>query len=225
MGYDAVIFDSDGVLVEPTDRDLVRSAIGKTFHDFGVSDPPPDHVEALLGATVEGLHAVCSTHDIDPQAFWYHRDRTVSRVQQDAIRRGNKPLYADVRRVADIAADRAIVSNNQRETIDFVVDHYELDEHFVAHYGREPMIEGLRRKKPNPYYLRRALADLGTDHALYVGDSASDVAAAYRMGIDAAFVRRSHCADVTLDRAPAYEVRDLTELASVLPRGPSAAGE
>lgn len=216
MDYDAVVFDADGVLIEPTDFALIRSAIGTVFADFGVPDPPDEHIDALLGATVDGLQSVCSAHGLDPRQFWYHRDRTVSRVQRAAIRDGRKPLYEDVAALPDIPAERAIVSNNQRDTIDFVVDHFGLADQFAAQYGREPVIEGLRRKKPNPYYLRRALSDLGTDNALYVGDSASDVAAAHRMGIDAAFVRRPHAVDVTLDRSPRYEVRNLTELVSTI---------
>lgn len=98
--YDAVIFDSDGVLVRPTDRD----AIGDAFADCGVADPDEADVDALL--------------------------------------------------------------------------------------------------------------DVGVDpgDALYVGDSETDLVAAERAGSDAAFVRRSHCADVELDAAPTHEVATLTEL-------------
>ena len=65
-------------------------------------------------------------------------------------------------------------------------------------------------------YLDRALSDLGTRDALYVGDSGVDVEAATRAGVDSAFVRRDHRADYPLRAEPDYEVPDLAALADLL---------
>jgi phosphoglycolate phosphatase len=70
-------------------------------------------------------------------------------------------------------------------------------------------------KKPNPHYLKRALADLEAESALYVGDSESDVIAANRAGMDSVFVRRQHCCDVELTVHPTYDVNDLHDVATI----------
>jgi phosphoglycolate phosphatase-like HAD superfamily hydrolase len=104
------------------------------------------------------------------------------------------------------------VSNNHHSTIAFVLDFFDLRSLFETYYGREKTIESLRVKKPNPHYIERALADLDSESALYVGDSESDVIAAHDAGIDSAFVRRPHSRTVDLSTDPTYEVQSLYEL-------------
>ncbi|MDX1746130.1 MAG: HAD family hydrolase [Halobacteriales archaeon] len=222
MTYDAILFDNDGVLVEPPDLEQVHGGIRETFVTFGIEDPPQEHVEALLGATVDTVETVCATHDLDPRSFWYRRDVIVSRIQREAFRRGQKGLYPDVQVTREATVPQGIVTNNQRDTIRFIVEHFDLSDAFQTVYGREPTVEGLRRKKPNPYLLRRAIADLGAERPLFVGDSESDIAAAARMGIDSAFVRRDHRADYELSTEPTYEVTDLTDVIALLDDNPVA---
>jgi len=100
----------------------------------------------------------------------------------------------------------------QHATIEYILDTFDLRWQFDTWYGREPTLESLERKKPEPYYLEQALADLGTENALFVGDSESDVLAAENVGIDSAFVRRSHSADVNLPVEPTIEITSLTDL-------------
>lgn len=76
------------------------------------------------------------------------------------------------------------VSNNQHATVEFLLAHYDLDG-FRTAYGRQPTLAGAAGRKPE--YLERALADLDTSEALYVGDSEKDIVAARRAGIDSVF--------------------------------------
>ena len=213
--YDAVVFDNDGVLIELTDERLLAEAVQEAFAAFDVAvdeqralemvsrdDPPDEAFEREIG--------------VDPEAFWQRREANASAVQREAIRRGEKALYDDVAALESLDHRLGVVSNNQHETIEFILDHHGLDEHFETVYGREPTLAGARRKKPNPSYIEQALDDLGTRSALYVGDSEKDVVAAHRAGIDAAFLRRDHRADLELDVTPTHEVRDLRELADRL---------
>jgi phosphoglycolate phosphatase-like HAD superfamily hydrolase len=115
----------------------------------------------------------------------------------------------------DLDVPLGVVSNNQHETVEHVLDVFGLGDVFETAYGRDPDARGVRRKKPSPYYLNRALADLadfGVENALYVGDSNVDLVAASRAGVDAAFVRRPHRADYSLVREPAHELTSLSEL-------------
>ncbi|WP_101294979.1 HAD family hydrolase [Halegenticoccus soli] len=189
MSYDAIILDNDGVLTHLTGTDVVRAA----------------------------------------------------EAQRAALQTGAKPLYDDVAYLFDLAGDEptrpvdldddgssrpvdfagdgparpidlAVVSNNQHATVEHILDVFGLDDLFSVAYGREPTIEGFRRRKPEPYYLELAVSELGAENALYVGDSNVDVLAADRAGVDVAFIRRPHRAEYELVAEPTYEIETLEEL-------------
>lgn len=219
--YDTVVFDADGVLVAPTDPDTSRLAIEKAFRTFGVDRPQREHVDALVGVTPEELARICETYGVAPETFWPERDRHLVRAQRRALHRGRKPLYNDVATLQSLGTDRdlAIVSNNQHETIEYVLGFFGVEGLFETVYGREQTVEGLRRKKPNPYYVERALSDLGVrnERVLFVGDSNCDLAAASEAGVDSAFLRRSHRAEYALDTRPTHEISSLTEVPDLRP--------
>ncbi|PSQ58760.1 MAG: hydrolase [Halobacteriales archaeon SW_9_67_25] len=219
MPYDAVVFDNDGVIVEPTDSTHITDAVCAALHDVGV-DPDRERVEQAIAASA-GPHETLQTVGVDAvdvERFWRRREDLAAATQMNLIRDGSKRLYDDVAALTQLDARLGMVSNNQHETVSFIVDHYGLD-FFDVVYGREPTVAGAERKKPDPYYLERALSDLGTRDALYVGDSEVDVRAAGRAGVDSAFLRRDHSADTELSAEPTYEVTDLYDLAEVVREG------
>lgn len=214
MQYDAVLLDNDGVVIEPPDHDAILTAIRETFEEFGVSDPPAEHVEALLGVTVEDLLGICELHGIDPGAFWRRRDANAAQVQRREFHKGTRQPYDDLATMEDLETLLGIVSNNQQETIEYIVDYFDLD--VATYYGREPTVTGVERKKPDPHYLQQAIAELNAEAPLYVGDSNADLGAAAAAGIDSAFVRRSHRREYSLKYEPTYEVDGLDELVTRL---------
>ena len=212
MQYDAILLDHDGVITTPPGLDLLHDAARDTFSRAGVESPPDDHVEGLaLGVTEDWLDARCAEYGLDRDEFWRLRDETASAAQREAVRAGEKTLYDDVPALDRLDHDLGIVSTNQHETIEFVLDHFDLADRFGTYYGREPTVASLRRKKPNPHYVERALADLNADRALFVGDSESDVTAAANAGIDSAYLHRPH-RDGSLSVDPTYEIDSLTGL-------------
>jgi HAD superfamily hydrolase (TIGR01549 family) len=216
MTYDTVIFDNDGVLVGRTSFDVLREATQETFAQFGVTDLDPDHVEDMtIGATPTQVSAICETYDLDPETFWRTRDSTLSRAQQKEARAGRKTPYGDIETLADLDTEMGIVSSNQQETVDFLLDHFDIGAHFGTAYGREPTIESLDLRKPHPHYLERALADLDGESALFVGDNESDIKAAENAGIDSAFIRRPHRRSWDLNVWPTWEIESLDDLHSV----------
>ena len=213
MTYDTVVFDNDGVLVGRTHFEVLREATAETFAQFGVSDPDPDHVEDMtIGATPAQVATVGDVYDFDPETFWRARDSTVSGAQQEEARAGRKAPYEDVQTVADLDVSTGIVSSNQQETVDFLLDHFEIGSLFDTAYGREATIESLTLRKPNPHYLEQALSDLNADSALYVGDNESDVRAAENAGIDSAFIRRPHRTTWDLNVWPTWDIDSLEDL-------------
>ncbi|MFD1586894.1 HAD family hydrolase [Halorientalis brevis] len=213
MTYDTVVFDNDGVLVGRTRFDVLREATEETFAQFGVTDPDPDHVEDMtIGATPSEVATVSDVYDFEPEQFWRTRDRTVSVAQQEEARAGRKTPYGDLDSLADLDVPMGIVSSNQQETVDFLLDHFEISGLFDTAYGREATIESLTLRKPNPHYLERALADLDAESALYVGDNESDIRAAENAGIDSAFIRRPHRSDWDLNVWPTWDIDSLDDL-------------
>jgi len=216
MDYDAVVFDNDGVLVGRTHYDRLHEAAWDAFEALGVTDPDPDHVESMvLGVSPDDVRDVCATYDLDVAEFWATRDRTASDVQREEVKAGRKRLYDDVHALADLETPLGIVSSNQQATVDFVLEHYGVSEFFETAYGREPTVESLRRKKPSPHYLERALEDLEAETALFVGDNESDLRAADNAGVDSAFLRRPHRVDHGLSVAPTYDIGSLHDLLGI----------
>ncbi|WP_435068979.1 HAD family hydrolase [Haloplanus sp. C73] len=216
MTYEAVLFDNDGVLVEPVGRAVLERATWEAFDALGVPDPASDDVERLsIGVTPDVLAEVCGAYGIDPERFWRARDYHSSHAQRAELRAGRAALYDDFDAIRDIDAPRGIVSSNQQDTVEFMHDFFATRDLFQTAYGRTPTIQSLERKKPEPYYLRRALTDLDVDSALFVGDSESDLLAARNAGLDAAFVRRPHRESYTLSVTPTYELDGLTDLLSL----------
>jgi HAD superfamily hydrolase (TIGR01549 family) len=211
MEYDAIIFDNDGVLVTPTDRSLWRRASRLALQDLGVEEPLDADLDRVDGYSIAVLVRACERYGVNADAFWERRETYAARAQARAMWAGTKTTYDDVDTLARLEPAVGIVSNNQQATIEFVVDHFDLD-CVETSYGREPTVDGLVRMKPNSHYLRRAIADLDAVNPLYVGDSGVDMAAAADLGIDAAFVRRPHRRDYEPEPAPTHEVSSLSAL-------------
>ncbi len=220
MAYDAIVFDNDGVLTTPTDRDALVEAVRAAFDEVGVNDPPDEHIETLLRPDVDSLRRMAAEHDVAPHDLWSARERAAIETQLEEIRAGRKRLYDDVDAVESLATTNAIVSNNQHETIGNILDHFDLA--VDVWYGREPTLTGIDRKKPTPYYLELALEDLDATNPLYVGDSWVDVEAADAAGIDSAYLWRDHArgyAEWTSSK-PEHEIESLATIADLV--GPTA---
>ena len=215
--YDGVIFDMDGVLVEPAERSLMEQAAIHAFESCGVPDPRTEHVESIIfGTDPDTLNQLCTTIEVSQEVFWRTRDEHASEAQIRAVRNGGKPPYDDVEILANLDCPLGVVSSNQQATVDFLLSHYELAAYFEVAYGRAPTLEDLHRKKPNPYFIEQAMADLGVSNPLFVGDRESDVLAARNADVDAAFIRRPHCADVRMSIEPAHELHGLDQLVTLV---------
>jgi HAD superfamily hydrolase (TIGR01549 family) len=207
--YEAILFDNDGVLVEPTETDVLVDAVVESFQAFGVE------IERTFARRTADKDAVpvekLREHGIEPEAFWHYRELSASLAQQTHVREGGKPVYDDVTTLERLAVPLGVVSNNQHATIEFLLAYHGLT-CFETAYGRQPTLTGAAKRKPEPDYIQQALTDIGTTEALYVGDSEKDIVAAHQAGIDSVFLRRDHVTDVELSVEPTFEVPDLRML-------------
>ena len=216
MGYEAVVFDNDGVLVTPTRLSTLRSAMREAYAAVGVADPHPTAVEVLIGPESVGLlRSVAEQWGTDAESLWTARERAAVEHQRRDIREGKKERYPDVDALEALDRPTAVVSNNQHETVQFVLEYLDIDGPDPI-LGREPTLPGLRRKKPTPYYIERALEALATRDALYVGDRQKDVVAARAAGIDVAYIRREHNAEPPLEVEPTHAIDSLAELPGIV---------
>jgi HAD superfamily hydrolase (TIGR01549 family) len=211
MSYEAVVFDNDGVLTVPTGSEVYRAAVRTAFEEFGV-DPTTEGVDGIVHGSLTRIQRVCNVHGVDHEEFWPRHEAHAAAAQREALERGIKTRYEDFDALRSLDVPLAVVSNNQQATVDHVVEVFDLDDLFEVTYGREPTIEGVRRKKPSSHYVERALEALDVESALYVGDSNVDVLAADRAGIDSAFVHRPHRADYQLAADPTHELDSLHDL-------------
>ncbi|MFC7202922.1 HAD family hydrolase [Haloferax namakaokahaiae] len=214
MCYDAVLFDNDGILTRPTLLEVQREAVRRAFEEFGIA-PTTETVDGVLHGSLTQLRHICDVHDVPCEVFWEHHEAHAAETQRTCLENGSKPLYDDIGVLDYLDQPLAIVSNNQHATIEYILDVFGLEGHFEVAYGRDPTIDGARVKKPNPHYIERALAELGVERALYVGDSNVDIVAANRAGIDVAFIRRPHRDGYELAADPTYEFDSLDELTAV----------
>lgn len=217
MTYDSLLLDHDGVIVTLGDTAAMTEAARSSLRDAGIENPPDDAVDVLRVAVVDDeLRTLSDRYGLDPDRLFRLRDDRMDEHLRTEVRAGRKRPYDDVDTLADLAVPTGIVSNNQSRIVEFVLEHYDLSDHFRTIHARSPTRESLARKKPAPTFLDEAMADLGVSNPLYVGDSESDVVAGQRAGLDVAFLRRDHNADRSLGVDPTYEVQGLAEVTALL---------
>jgi HAD superfamily hydrolase (TIGR01549 family) len=217
--YDGLILDHDGVVATLVDGDwrtdtfcaLAESA----FHDRGISTESLSLSRLAHSVTPETVREMSEGLDATAETLWQIRDDALAAVLQDATSDGVKRPYDDVDAIERVDMPLGVASNNQHRVVEFVLDEYDLRSQFDAVHAREPELASLPRKKPSPTFLEAAQEDIGVSNPLYVGDKETDVVAAQRAGMDAAFLRRDHNRDRLLDVEPAYDVSTLTAVATL----------
>jgi len=137
-------------------------------------------------------------------------------VLTTAARDGRKRPYDDVEVLSEVEVPLGVASNNQQRVVEAVNAEHGLVGQFETVHARPPTPASLREKKPNPLYVERARADVGTEEALYVGDRGKDIVAGNRAGLDTVLLRREHNRDRSVDADPTYEVDGLEGVVEIL---------
>lgn len=214
-----VLFDMDGVLIEGrgTDAAVYERALDDALADRGL-DPDPETYALLSGYEYDADFARgCARLGVDPVALYDRRERHSARRAVDRLDAEVRTPYPDVSALAEVP-DRyrlGVVSNNYDAVVQFVVDRFGFDALDYS-LGRATGVRGFYRRKPAPGYLLDAMDALGASHGLYVGDRGTDVLAATRAGLDAAFLGRPHNESTDLPVEPTVVVDSLTDLADWL---------
>ena len=213
--YEALLFDMDGVLIRgrSTLPEVYESAADDALEELGAVVPESEREPLRRPHYSEAMAACCRAAGLEPEEFWQTRERLASDRANRRIGTGPRAPYEDTAVLERLPGPLGVVSNNRAATVEHVAD--KLFGRFAVAVGRDPTLDGYRRRKPDPYYLDRALDRLGVEDALYVGDREADLLAARRAGIDGALVRRDH-GQGRLDETPRLDIDGLDELPALL---------
>ena len=216
--YEALLFDMDGVLIRGrgTLTAVYEAAADDALDELGAEVPAAERGPFRQSQFGETMATRCREAGLDPETFWTTRERFASERANARIGSPPRTRFEDTAVLADLSKPLGVVSNNRAATVEHVVADL-FPGQFTVAVGRDPTLEGYRRRKPDPHYIERALDRLGVDHALYLGDRKKDLLAARRAGIDGALVRREFNREVTVDES-ALEVDGLRGLPALLER-------
>ncbi|MFC7228730.1 HAD family hydrolase [Salinirubellus salinus] len=214
-----VLFDMDGVLLEGHANDTTgyEAGLTRTLEEYDLTVTDAERA-GLAGYEYDRAFVeACEAVGVDPVAFYDTRERHSERWFAERVEAGVRTRYADVATLSGLAERHqlGLVSNNYDGVVRTVVDHHDLPP-FAFVRGRDPGVEGFHRRKPDPHYLKAAVAALGADHGLYVGDRETDLLAAERAGLDGVLLRREHNADIDPAVDPAAELDSLADLETLL---------
>ncbi len=216
MKYDGIIFDNDGVLVEiHRSGDVYENAIEKLFKERGITPNEKDLKPFLYNKSSKKVKKTCEKYGLQTHEFWKEKEEVTFRLQKKMILDGYKTLYQDTEYLNEINLPKGIVSNNQQAIIDFISNKY-MSHSFGAALGREKDLRGLDRRKPNTFYVKKCMNQMGLENPLFIGDSSADIEAAHNMGIDSVFIRREHREGYYVTKSPTYEIKSLEELPEIV---------
>lgn len=215
--------DSDGVFVELSSRDVLTGVMKQTFSGFDYSLGREEKLEILTGNTTR-IRTLCQRHRLDTVDVCTKTAKHIVQEQKREFEEGLRSLYDDVTAVLSIELPFGLVSDNLQAIVEYIVERFNLKSQFEAIYSCSFTPTGLSRMKPDPYYLNAALSSIGTQNALYVGDSACDVAAADNAGIDSVLISRGDedsgkVRNETMEEAEPwtdYEISSLRELPALV---------
>ena len=210
-----VLFDMDGVLLEGHANDAAgyEAGLARALEEFDLTVTDAEW-SGLVGHEYDRAFVeACDAVGADPVAFYDARERHSERWFTERVEAGARTRYTDVEALSGSAEHHRIglVSNNYHGVVQAVVDHHDLPP-FAFVRGRDPGVEGFRRRKPDPHYLEQALETLGARTGVYVGDRETDVLAAERAGLDAIFLEREHNSLESLGVEPTVALSSLEAL-------------
>ncbi|WP_458778651.1 HAD hydrolase-like protein [Arthrobacter sp. D3-16] len=200
-----VIFDLDGTLVDPAGG--ITDGIASALRGLGLPVPGQDLLEAMIGPKLSDslLNVAQVPAEFLNDVIRRYREYYVS----TGIAQGK--LYPGVREVLEsfVAAGRpiAVATQKPQGLARTVLEHHGIDVLFHGIHGSaddESAVKGVPLGKTE--IIAAALKDLGTQHALMVGDRAQDVAGAIANGLDCIGVAWGFAPDGELETAGAVAV-------------------
>jgi phosphoglycolate phosphatase len=182
-GYDLVVFDWDGTLIDSTD--MIATSLQDACRDVGA--PVPTREDALF---VIGLNLVDTFERVVPDLDAEGRTRLAERYRHHFLAREHEAaLYAGVREMlADLHARgrrMAVATGKARRGLERALDATGLRAWFEATRCAD---EGFAKPHPGMLLMLLELTGVEPRRALMVGDTTHDLELAANAGVDAVAV-------------------------------------
>ncbi|MGX1161150.1 phosphoglycolate phosphatase [Arthrobacter sp. SLBN-100] len=205
-----VIFDLDGTLVDPAGG--ITDGIAAALQGVGLPVPGQDLLEAMIGPKLSD--SLLNVAQVPAELL----DEVIRRYREYYVATGisRSRVYPGVRELLDsfAAAGRpiAVATQKPQGLARTVLAHHGIDGLFQGIHGSaddESAVAGVPVGKTE--VIAAALKDLGTQHALMVGDRAQDVAGAIANGLDCIGIAWGFAPNGELENAGAVAVVETAE--------------
>ncbi len=178
-----VIFDLDGTLVDPAGG--ITAGISAALSELGLPVPGPDKLDAMIGPKLShsllDIAGVPADH-LDEAIRIYRKHYLSSGIAQSRLYDGIRELLESY---ADAGRATAVATQKPEYLARIVLEHHGIAGLFRSIRGsaadESTAADGPAGKAG---IVAAALADLGTGHAVMVGDRAQDVAGAAANGLE-----------------------------------------
>ena len=178
-----VIFDLDGTLVDPAGG--ITGGISAALRQLGLPVPGPEQLDAMIGPKLSHslLHIAGVPADrLDEAIGLYRAHYVASGIARSRLYGGIRGLLQSF---ADAGRPTAVATQKPEYLARIVLEHHGIAGLFRSVRG-SGADESATAQGPagKAEIVAAALADLGTGHAVMVGDRAQDVAGAAANGLE-----------------------------------------
>lgn len=200
-GFDAAVFDFDGVIVDS--RAPVRTAVAATLRAHGFGPRPAAELDRFIGPPVLAAFAELTGRPegsaiVAMCAETYHREYERVYLEQTV-------LVDEIESVLEaIHMPLALATAKQVEFTLPLLDHLRLGARFAVVCAARHRELG----EPKRAIVERAIRGLGAERAVVIGDTAFDIDAAHENGVSVIGVTWGIGHRLELERAGADEIVD-----------------
>ncbi|HDD45953.1 MAG TPA: HAD family hydrolase [Candidatus Aenigmarchaeota archaeon] len=176
MKLKAIIFDMDGVLVDP--RETAYHLFLHIAKRFGYKEPGKEEVIRLIGIKIEKI--IERLFGVDKQEALRIKQLVISMFDEYNDRYG-KVIDSVERVLSTLKYKKAIVSNSTKPIVLKTLERFNLEKFFDVIITSDDV----RKEKPDPEALLLAIKKMGVskDECVFVGDTKIDMLAANNAGI------------------------------------------
>lgn len=187
-----ILYDLDGTLIDS--RRDIADAVNWTLKELGLEELPLERVSAFVGNGVKNLmqqslnEIVGATLVVAQRAGLLERSIKLFRRRYGEHLLDHTTLYPSVRKVLEFFKDRkqAVLTNKPEDFSLEILRGLQIDSYFFRVLGGDRGFP----KKPAPEPVREILssAEIRSEEAILVGDSATDVETGRNAGVKTAAV-------------------------------------
>ena len=217
MGYDAVIFDMDGVILDSglDNFEWMDEIRRKKASEMGFEYSHEDAIQIVQSTDMSQIEELMDRKGMTLKEIEEIEHRVqnakISLIEHGAIR-----LFSETEKILqEIDRPLGLATNSPKKTAKFTLRYFGINDYFDAFEALE--LDGLedyvQNKKPHPYMLEKVIEELDAENPMMVGDTSADIKAAENAGIDSILVQ-SYAERKNLN--PTHRIRNLGELRSIL---------